>query len=41
MATPTQDFHLFVFNILAFNGITLSMTFGMGRDLSRRCIRCL
>ena len=36
-AGPTQDFYLFVFNIPAFNGIMLSMTFGMARDLSGRC----
>ena len=37
MATPTQDFHLVVLNILAFSGITLSMTFGVALDLYRRC----
>ena len=30
-------FYLSVFNILAFNVMTLSMTFGMTRDLNRRC----
>ena len=37
MTVPTEDFHLFVFNILAPNGITLTMTFDMARDLYRRC----
>ena len=32
-----HDFHLFVFSILAFNGITLSISFGMACDLYRRC----
>ena len=37
MAAPTQYFYLFFFNIPAINGITLSMTFGAGRNLYRRC----
>ena len=36
VAAPTQVFHLFLFNIFAFNRITLSMTFGIARDLYRR-----
>ena len=35
MAVPTDDFYLNVFNILAFNGVTLSMSFAM--DLNRGC----
>ena len=34
MAAPTKDFHLIVFNIVAFNGIILSMTFGMALIIS-------
>ena len=37
MAASTEDFYLFVFNILAFNAIALSMIFDMARDLYRRC----
>ena len=37
MAAPTKDFHLFVFKIFGFNGITLIITFGMARDLYRKC----
>ena len=37
MAAPTKDFHVFVFKIFAFNGITLIATFGIARDLYRRC----
>ena len=37
MVAPTKDFHSFVFKILAFNRITLSMTFVMACDLYRRC----
>ena len=33
MAAHAEDFCLFVFNTLVFNEITLSMTFGMARDL--------
>ena len=38
MAAPTKEFHVFVFIILAFNGITLSMTFGMVCDLNRQTL---
>ena len=37
MAAPKEDFHLFVFNFLSVNRITLSTTFGVGRNLYRRC----
>ena len=37
MAAPTWDFHLFVFKTLAFNEITSDRTFGVARDLYRRC----
>ena len=38
MAPPTKDFHLIVFNIVAFNGIILSMTSGMAHDLCRKYV---
>ena len=37
MTTTIQDFHLFVFNIFAFNRITLSVAFGLAHDFYRRC----
>ena len=37
MAASILDFYLFVFIIFAFNGTTLSMTFGMARDIYGRC----
>ena len=35
--TPRKIFYLFVFNILAFVGITFGKTFGMACDLCRSC----
>ena len=40
MAAHAEDFCLFVFNTLVFTEITLSMTFGMARDLYR-CVSTL
>ena len=36
MSDPTKDLHLIVFNIVTFNGIILSMTFGMAHNLCRK-----
>lgn len=37
ITVSTSDFYLFVFNILTFSGITLSITFEIARNLYRRC----
>ena len=37
MAAPIQHFYFFVFNVLFFNGIALSMTFRMARHLYCKC----
>ena len=36
MPDPTKDLHLIIFNIVTFNGIILSMTFGMAHNLCRK-----